>query len=308
MTQFVRRWHWVWLVSALALLAGACARTPSPTLDALDSAVPSVTVGISAPVASPSPSPTTRPALPASTASPGLVPSLTPLPATPAPLPPEAVEIQAPDQVLLRGTYYRAANEPAPLVVLVHQARGSQQDWLEMGYVQYLRNQGEPIPDGRFIPLPQDVHFAVFTFDLRGHGQSEGEYDEGRASQFMEDMAAALQIARRLPGVDPERVAAVGSSTGSAVLFRCPNVCSGVMSISLYPDEVASQAIQTLIEQGALVYCVSEFPCPVLPGERYVSVHYPDAGHGYDLLDPDLNPPPGQVLYDFLQSWIGFNP
>lgn len=233
-------------------------------------------------------------------------PTDTPTPTLPPPLPPEVVRFLTLENIELSGTFYRAVDANAPLVVLVHQARGDQGDWLDMGYVQYLRNQGEPYPADRFVPLPGGVHFSVFTFDLRGHGKSKGEYNPDKASTFMEDIRAALVAVQNLPGIDPAQIAAVGSSTGSAVIFRCAEICAGVMSVSLYPSEAALSAIQELDGEGAVVYCVSEFPCPEYVSERYVSVEYSGAGHGYELLAPGLDPEPGQVFYSFLWMTFGF--
>lgn len=243
----------------------------------------------------PTPTPTADPL-----ASPTLPPS--------EPIPPRSVVVTAPDGVKLIGTFYQGAAGRGPVVVLVHQARGTQMDWWEMGYVQYLRNQGEAGPTGGFISLPEGVHFSVFTFDLRGHGQSKGEYDPENAVQFMADMRAALEAARALPEVDPAQVAAIGSSTGSAVVFRCADLCAGVMSISLYPSETARRAIEALDAQGAVVFCVSEFPCPDAAGEHYTKIQYSGAGHGYDLLNPALDPAPGAVLLDFLRLTFGIEP
>ena len=232
-------------------------------------------------------------------------PTDTPTPTLPPPLPPEVVRFLTLENIELSGTFYRAVDADAPLVVLVHQARGDQGDWLDMGYVQYLRNQGEPYPADRFVPLPPRVHFSVFTFDLRGHGKSQGEYNPDKASTFMEDIRAALVAAQNLPGIDPAKIAAVGSSTGSAVIFRCEEICAGVMSVSLYPSEAALNTIQELSAQGRVVFCVSEYPCPEFSSDRYVSVQYPAAGHGYELLEPGLTPAPGEVFFEFLRMTFG---
>jgi pimeloyl-ACP methyl ester carboxylesterase len=296
----------IWLCMALAaiLLASACqpslpsaaAPTPTPRITLIPLLQQPLATAPAAPSPTIAPSPTK-----ARTARPS------PTSANLRDILPETITFVTDDQVTLHGTYYRAGEGSAPLVVLVHQARGDQLDWWKMGYVQYLLNQDAAHLLEGFVPLPAGVHFSVFTFDMRGHGQSEGEYNPEKASQFMEDMRAALETARALPGVNPAQIGAVGSSTGSAVLFRCPGICAGVMSISLYPSETARQTIEKLTAQGTVVYCISEFPCPEVKSEGYVTVTYPGSKHGYELLDPALSPAPGQVFYEFLRQVFGFD-
>jgi hypothetical protein len=60
--------------------------------------------------------------------------------------------------------------------------------------------------------------FASLRFNLRGVGQSEGEFDNGTAEQ--DDVKAALEVMRRWPGVDGKRVAVAGYSFGASVVLN----------------------------------------------------------------------------------------
>jgi alpha-beta hydrolase superfamily lysophospholipase len=56
--------------------------------------------------------------------------------------------------------------------------------------------------------------FAALVFDQRGFGDSEGEPDRFVPAWQLEDWQAAIEFARRLPGVDPDQVVTFGSSMG----------------------------------------------------------------------------------------------
>jgi hypothetical protein len=60
--------------------------------------------------------------------------------------------------------------------------------------------------------------FASLRFNLRGVGQSEGEFDNGTAEQ--DDVKAALEVMRRWPGVDGKRVSVAGYSFGASVVLN----------------------------------------------------------------------------------------
>ncbi|WP_051251445.1 alpha/beta hydrolase [Paenibacillus harenae] len=55
--------------------------------------------------------------------------------------------------------------------------------------------------------------YAVFMYDARSHGNSES-IKAPSALMFREDVTAAVDAARLLPGIDPERVSVLGHSLG----------------------------------------------------------------------------------------------
>lgn len=67
-----------------------------------------------------------------------------------------------------------------------------------------------------FARLLQSRGFAVLAFDLRGHGESEGELD----AKPVDDVLAAVRFLAGQPQVDPSRVALRGSSLGGQLAIH----------------------------------------------------------------------------------------
>lgn len=61
-------------------------------------------------------------------------------------------------------------------------------------------------------PLIQEG-YAVLMYDARSHGDSDS-IKAPSAFMFRDDVLAAVGIARKLPGIDPERIALIGHSLG----------------------------------------------------------------------------------------------
>ncbi|MGM0883378.1 MAG: alpha/beta hydrolase [Bacillota bacterium] len=58
-----------------------------------------------------------------------------------------------------------------------------------------------------------EAGFAVFMFDVRSHGDSES-IKAPSAFMFRDDVMAAVETVRRLPGIDPDKIAVLGHSLG----------------------------------------------------------------------------------------------
>lgn len=87
--------------------------------------------------------------------------------------------------------------DPRPIVVMAHGLSGTRRDRL-----------------GAFAERFAAAGFFAVVFDHRGFGESGGEPDLFDPALQLEDWRAAIEFARALPGVDPERVATFGSSIG----------------------------------------------------------------------------------------------
>lgn len=58
-----------------------------------------------------------------------------------------------------------------------------------------------------------EAGFAVFMYDARSHGDSDS-ITAPSALMFRDDVQAAVETAKRLPGIDPDRIAVLGHSLG----------------------------------------------------------------------------------------------
>jgi fermentation-respiration switch protein FrsA (DUF1100 family) len=127
---------------------------------------------------------------------------------------PEKELIRTPDRI---GLAYRdvdfASADGTPLHGWFLPARGSPQ-----GTVVFYHGNAENISShiASVFWLPARG-FSVFLFDYRGFGRSGGKPDLGGANA---DGVAALETARTLGGVDPDRLVVFGQSIGGAIAIH----------------------------------------------------------------------------------------
>ncbi|RLD10671.1 MAG: hypothetical protein DRI56_02250 [Chloroflexota bacterium] len=280
------------------------------------------------PPTEPPPSPTNT-SVPEPTAVP---PTETPLPEptqapTFEPLPPEPQEIdfEAEDGQVLHGRYYPAAVNPAPVLVLMHWARGDMNDWNEIAF--WLQNRGLAgtslnagtapwlTPDW-FPPMFEGQSFAVFTFTFRGCAGRCSFLDK---DGWRMDALAAMQTARELEGVDPARVATFGASIGAdgspdacgPLNVEFSGTCLGALSLSPgnYLNVPYADAVEVLDYQKppSPVWCVyatgdkhAADTCKSATGDHYERFEWAGDYHGMDLLRPDIEPNTMQLILDWL--------
>ncbi len=170
----------------------------------------------------PSPSPSARRAPVLAPAEPAA-----PEPAAPAEPPPlpegRTLTIAAQDGVRLVGDLRAGPAPDAPLVILVHQLGSSRGEW-------------EPL----LRRLAADPALATFAFDLRGHGAStegpEGAVDHHafqRADwgRLEADVRSVLGYLREEEGLQPRRVAVVGSSIGASAAIVAASSTPGIHAV-----------------------------------------------------------------------------
>ncbi len=248
----------------------------------------------------------------------------------------QRIEFEAEDGAVLVGYYYPAIIPNAPVIILMHWAGGDQRDWTDVGMVQWLQNRLDenPIPPGQeavYPSMPLGLSFAVFTFDFRDFGESQpfpGVSFAELAAGWVMDARAAYQTAREMVGVDPARVAGLGSSIGAdGVVDACVDAaCLGTFSISPggylqipYQDAVTGLAEQEWItipepeSATAPIFCVaseqdvpSADSCKSVTEDPYRHVIFPGELHGTLLLKAPNNPPEiGQLILDWLDFMFG---
>lgn len=299
-------------VFALAVLAAAALACDAVGLGGQAStptATPELTPTFTSapPTNTPVPSPTLPP-------TPTLTPTIPPLPPDP-----QRIEFEAEDGTKLVGLYYPAAVNPAPVVVMMHWAGGDKGDWMMLGMVQWLTNRGLPtdmvvfppeVLAKLYPPMPDGLSFGAFVFDFRGFGESGGPKNQFLPSGWLMDSKAAVERAKTLPGVDLNRIAAIGGSIGAdGAVDGCIMGCVGAISLSpgSYFNVPYADAVAALDKEGIPVYCFaaegdreSAPTCKSATGDHYTMTIYPGSQHAYGLLVPDLDPDIGQTILDFL--------
>lgn len=238
---------------------------------------------------------------------------------------PQVIDFESEDGFALRGMYYPAAVNPAPVIVLMHWWPGDQTDWIEIAY--WLQNRGLggnntilaiPWLDPSWFPEMFANHsFAVFTFNFRNceNGCQNPEY-----AGWLMDAQAAMRTARDLEGIDPMRVVAIGASIGAdGAADGCfwyndqyDNGCLGALSLSpgsylLVPYD---DAVLTLEDQPPpkATWCfygaadsISAITCQSNTGIFYQTYEWEGSPHGMEIIDPDVEPNAMELMLDFLK-------
>jgi dienelactone hydrolase len=238
----------------------------------------------------------------------------------PLPPDPQKVEFEAADGQKLVGTYYPAAVNPAPVVVLMHWAPGDETDWRAIA--PWLQNRGlEVAPDGApwlepswFPPMLEGQSFAVFAFTFRG---CEGGCSGGGPPGWLFDAKAAMKAASELDGVDPMRMAAIGASIGAdGAVDACGDGCLGAMSLSpgSYLRVPYDEAVAEVDGAGKPAWCLaaegdaeSATACQSASGNHYRMVMYEGSDHGMMLIRPDVSPKTLELILEFLQLVFGLD-
>lgn len=271
--------YWLCSLSILLIIAlTACSGTPEnatapSSIDASPTQVPN------------EPLPPTETSIP---------PTETPIPPTPAPpqpLPPDpqVIEFTAEDGAALKGTYFPAAVNPAPIVVMMPEADFNERQWKAIA--PWLQNRGvtwttyaqggvlaslrqrplsaaEPWFDPSwFPPIPETLQVAVFTMNFRGCEAPDGcmGLKTFQGDNWVKDAAAAIETASELEGVDPNRVVAIGTSIGAdGTVDGCQlyqkntgRKCSGAMPVSpgSFLKVDYKETVTQVISDGIPVMC-----------------------------------------------------
>jgi len=244
------------------------------------------------------------------------------------PAEPQQIAFKAGDGQDLVGRYYPGATNPAPLVVLMHWAPGDQYDWRAIA--AWLQNRGlvqeglggQPWLDGSwFPPLPDGHSYGVFTFTFRN---CEGGCKNFVRAAWLIDARAAMEVARQLEGVDPNRLVGIGASIGAdGAIDGCiwlntisPNSCQGALSLS--PGDYLTVPYRAAVEElgggelpkpAVCLYAEGDVEprrsCEAAKGDHYIAVKYSGSDHGMTLIQPGSDPNPLQLILDFLADSIG---
>jgi dienelactone hydrolase len=133
------------------------------------------------------------------------------------------------DGTMLAGWYVPSRN--GAVVLLLHGSHGTRAD--TAAHLRMLARAG----------------FGVLAFDARGHGRSRGTTN-ALGWHGTDDVAGAYAFARRQPGVDPHRVAALGLSMGAEEALR--GAADGVPLAAVVADGAGASTLsdQRLLADG----------------------------------------------------------
>jgi len=230
------------------------------------------------------------------------------------PADPQMVEFTTEDGVTLSGTFFPAAEPAAPVVVLMHWAPGSQEDWFapNMGWPQLAlilqnRDEAAALPD-------REASYNVLTINFRGYAPSGGSTDH---NQMYLDALAAVAYAKTLEGVDPDRVLTVGASIGAdGAVDGCPEGAC-LAAISLSPGSyIGVPYTQAVIDTGdtTSVLCVAsegDGPSPAACQDAQEAVPdrvetqiYEGNAHGMDMFPLDQQPNLLNLVLGFIDDAV----
>lgn len=118
---------------------------------------------------------------------------------------PEAIFFTTDDDIRIAATVdgVTEGDRKQAVVIFIHQGGSSKEEWINTTLYRQVVDAG----------------MIAFTYDVRGHGASGGTADYATLfddpNQAPRDLLAALDVLKKLPAVDTDKIAIVGSSIGS---------------------------------------------------------------------------------------------
>jgi pimeloyl-ACP methyl ester carboxylesterase len=215
---------------------------------------------------------------------------------TPTPAPTQAyfeMSFTMNDGVALFGDFYGANSSAptAPTVLLIHDDRGSREDWRV------------------FATALQLTGFNVLAVDMRGHGESTGTVNW---AAVVEDVKTVWDDMRILPGINDARLSVVGAGVGANVaLSMCPAVVNCRMAVLLSPTASEADVTPDLAAYGErplFIAASTEDRTSAADSQAFDAqatgahslIVYPGGSRGVELLttQPDLT----RLMVEFLMN------
>lgn len=133
------------------------------------------------------------------------------------------VDVAEMEQVHLVEILNADDDKPKPAILILHgttgAAHGTRRWRLRLG--RHLAKHG----------------YCSYLFDSRGHGYSDGEFEDSTVSKYIVDAAAVLSWIRSQPQVAPARIGLFGFSLGSAI---------SVLLAQKHPDWIKTLLVYTI--------------------------------------------------------------
>lgn len=212
------------------------------------------------------------------------------------------VDLQAPDGIALKATYY-SPGRPGPGLLLLHQCNRDRSAWAAFG--KAAAAQG----------------YHVIAMDYRGYGESAGErfqdfQQQGPvvAEKWPGDVDAAFKWLVSQPGVDRQRIAAAGASCGVNQSILLASRHPEVKTLMLLSGGV-TPAGRTYLRDSpwlSVLAAASHDDGGALDGMRWILgwsrntanklVEYQKAGHGTDMFAVEKGLQP--LMLDWLDAHL----
>ena len=244
---------------------------------------------------------------------------------------PIQIEFEAEDGQALSGVYFPANENPAPVIVLMHWAKGDQSDWEDIAVWLQNRVEVDQTPDynfswrsGNWFPEnTREGPLGVFTFSFR-NCTTEGCQDF-LPLEWLLDTQAAIQAASNLQGVDRNEILVAGASIGAdAAVYACnwlnqqeDGACLGayVLSPGSFLTLPFEEQIEGLINErpdiNMPIYCLYGLrddaaveTCIELPGLSQYDFGYIE-NHGFELIQPLQSPDPLALMLELVDIALG---
>jgi dienelactone hydrolase len=206
-------------------------------------------------------------------------------------------EIEASDGLYLVGTYYSPIDIPPPWpgVILLHMLWGNRTSWDD--YARQLASAG----------------YAVFTLDMRGHGETGGlvnwELAENDIQQIWNNLSTK-------PDIDPDRMALVGASIGANMALIAGANEKGVRTVVLlspglnYAGVTTEAAMEAYGDRPVLIVASQEDTYSANSSSKLEEnalgdvklVMYQDARHGIHMFAEDTGL--GELIFEWLDVYL----
>jgi len=265
--------------------------------------------------------------------SPALTPTITPTPTNTPPVvfgpDPQQIAFTSIDGELLKGMYYPASENPAPVIVLMHWARGDQEDWSKVAVWLQDRVELDLTPDYNrswrsadwYPENNREKPIGVFTFNFR---DCEGECKSYLPGDWLLDARSAMIAVSRLSGVDKNRIITAGASIGAdgaidgCAWFNQKGLGTCLGSYVLSPGSFLTEPFEDAV--GVLVNDVPPHPVYCLYGLRDDSAiescseiagikrfdHGYITNHGMELLQPLQDPDPLTLMLELVDEALWY--
>ena len=156
-----------------------------------------------------------------------------------------------------------------------------------------------------FSPELQKKGYTVLAIDLRGHGESDLDYEEFSEDDF-NNIILDAEAAKNFLG--KERVAVIGASIGANTALRFASEVDAIVALSPGLDYkgIDAEAAAGSVQVPTLIVVSSEDTYSAKSSEKLKSLIggselkiYSDKGHGTKMLDRETK--------DFILNWLEEN-